>query len=221
VRQDSIEFIARAINSLTLGRPVRVAVDGRTASGKTTVADEIAAALVLHDRSVIRTSIDGFHRPKAERYARGRNSAEGYYLDARDLAAVRALLLDPLGPSGDLRYRTRSFDLEADAAIDDAHRLARADQVLIVDGTFLQRDELASAWDLVVFVDAPPEVAARRGQLRDAERLGGAVQAEALYRQRYQPAFEIYRKACSPLERADIVLDNTEFASATVRVNRT
>jgi uridine kinase len=28
---------------------------------------------------VIRTSIDGFHRPKAERYLRGRHSAEGYY----------------------------------------------------------------------------------------------------------------------------------------------
>jgi hypothetical protein len=61
------------------------------------------AAVQDKGRPVIRTSIDGFHRPKAERYARGRYSAEGYYYDARDLAAIKALLLAPLGPGGDRR----------------------------------------------------------------------------------------------------------------------
>src|ERR1700759_3654411 len=82
-------------------RPIRIAIDGRTASGKTTFADELAAKLMQRARLVIRTSIDGFHRPKAERYARGRYSAEGYYYDARDLSAVVAMLLAPLGPNGD------------------------------------------------------------------------------------------------------------------------
>src|SRR5215469_16372168 len=94
-----IDQLSDAIIRLTDSKPVRVAIDGRTASGKTTFADELAMSIKRHGRAVIRTSIDGFHRPKAERYARGRFSAEGYYFDARDLAAIRHLLLDPLGPN--------------------------------------------------------------------------------------------------------------------------
>src|SRR6185295_10072497 len=92
--------LACRIAGLSLGRPIRIAVDGRTASGKTTLSDELAGALRREGRDVIRTSIDGFHRAKAERYARGRHSAEGYYYDARDLSAIMALLLVPLGPGG-------------------------------------------------------------------------------------------------------------------------
>ena len=92
--------LAAKLSGISLGRPVRVAIDGRTASGKTTLADEIASLIRSKGYPVIRTSIDGFHRSKAERYARGRHSPEGYYYDARDLAAVRTLLLAPLGRKG-------------------------------------------------------------------------------------------------------------------------
>ena len=97
-RAEVLDELASLIADIRLPRPIRVAVDGRTASGKTTLADELAGVLNRKAREVIRTSIDGFHRPKAERYARGRHSAEGYYHDARDLDAVNALLLSPLGP---------------------------------------------------------------------------------------------------------------------------
>lgn len=79
-RSDVLDQVAQGIKGLRLGHPIRIAIDGRTASGKTTLADELAALLQGQGRSVIRTSIDGFHRPRAERYARGRHSAEGYYL---------------------------------------------------------------------------------------------------------------------------------------------
>ena len=71
-----LEELATKLSCVSLGRPVRVAIDGRTASGKTTLADEIASLIRGKGCPVIRTSIDGFHRPKAERYARGRHSAE-------------------------------------------------------------------------------------------------------------------------------------------------
>jgi uridine kinase len=113
---------------------VRVAIDGRTASGKTTIADELAHELNRIGRATIRTSIDGFHRPKRDRYARGRHSPEGYYFDARDLDAIRRLLLEPLGPGGTLTYRTASFDLETDLPIiAPTHRAGQRD-ILIVDG---------------------------------------------------------------------------------------
>src|SRR5262249_40321170 len=147
-RATVLDELAARLSRVSLGHPVRVAIDGRTASGKTTLADEIAALVRGKGRLVIRTSIDGFHRPKAERYARGRHSAEGYYYDARDLAAVRRLLLDPLGPQGNRLYRTQSFDLENDLPVEQEPQLAPADALLVVDGTFLQRPELGDGWDV-------------------------------------------------------------------------
>src|SRR5882757_9857660 len=112
-----------------LSGSVRVAIDGRTASGKTTFADELAVAIGKLHRETIRTSIDGFHRPKAERYARGRLSAEGYYHDARDLPAIMTFLLAPLGPGGNCLYRTASFDLDNDRPIEQQPKLAPANSI--------------------------------------------------------------------------------------------
>src|SRR5215212_1547927 len=141
-RERIIRDLAARIRRLSSPHPLRVAIDGRLASGKTMLADELAASLSRSGRSIIRTSIDGFHRPRAERYARGRNSAEGYYYDSRDLAAVTKLLLAPLGPGGDRGFRTQSFDLERERPVDQAASVAVANAILIVDGTFLQRPEL-------------------------------------------------------------------------------
>jgi uridine kinase len=201
--------LAQLIGRLS-GR-VRVAVDGRTASGKTTFADTLAAEIGKTGREVARTSIDGFHRPKAARYARGRYSAEGYYFDARDLDAVRTLLLDPLGPDGDGRYRTASFDLEHDQPIEQVAIRAATDAILIVDGTFLQRPELSDGWDVAVFVDTSEERAEARGIARDAERLGGLEAAKKLYADRYRPAFDLYEVLCHPRTNADVIIDNNDF----------
>ena len=220
MRSQAIDAIVRAILDLRLSHPLRIAIDGRTSSGKTTLADEIATEARVHGRHVIRTSIDGFHRPRAERYARGRRSAEGYYYDARDLTAVKGLLLRPLGPQGDLLYRTGNFDLELDKPIDMPPYKAEATDVLIVDGTFLQRPELQCEWDLIIFVDVPEELARVRGVDRDAKRLGGHLEAEAIYRDRYQPAYAIYETHCDPKAAAHIVVENTEFECAKARIQR-
>jgi uridine kinase len=206
-----LDALAARIASVPLGRPVRVAIDGRTGSGKTTLADELAALLTARGRPVIRTSIDGFHRPKAERYARGRTSPEGYYYDARDLAAVVRLLLAPLGPDGDRRYRTASFDLENDCPIDQAPRVAAADAILIIDGTFLQRPELAGGFDVTIYVATADDIATARGISRDSERLGGVAAARELYAARYRPAVSLYERLCAPEARADAVFCNDDL----------
>jgi uridine kinase len=157
-REATLGELARLILALERSSPVRVAIDGRIASGKTTFANELGALVAQRNREVIRTSIDGFHRPRAERYARGRYSPEGYYFDARDhLGAIRGLLLDPLRPGGGRQYRTASFDLERDATIEQAPLTASPKSVLVVDG-----------WDVAVFLDTSEAVSERRGVRRDA-----------------------------------------------------
>jgi uridine kinase len=203
--------LAAKIGNNSLGRPMRIAIDGRTAAGKTTLSDELAALIGNRGRPVIRTSIDGFHRSKAQRYARGRYSAEGYYYDARDLPAVVNLLLIPLGPRGDGTYRTASFDLENDRPIEQESRQAPADAVLIVDGTFLQRPELRDHWDLTIFLKTSADTAEQRAVARDAVQSGGVDAVRKLYAERYRGAFDLYQCLCAPEEIADVVLSNDDF----------
>jgi uridine kinase len=211
MRNEILGIIAEAVIETKLARPTRVAIDGRTASGKTSLADELAETLRNLGRNVIRTSIDGFHRPKADRYRQGQNSPRGYYEDARDLPAIKRLLLDPLGPNGDSLYRTASFDLVRDTAIEQEPHLAGRSDIFIVDGTFLQRPALSDLWDFVVFVDVTPEIAVERGAKRDMGNLGGYEKAHRLHSERYQAAFEIYRSECNPENSANVVLSNADF----------
>jgi uridine kinase len=211
-RHDVIDAIADCLTACVVAHPLRVAVDGRTASGKTTLADEVAAVWRAQGRPVVRTSVDGFHRPRVERYQRGRHSPEGYLDDARDWSAIRRVLLDPLGPGGDRQYRTATFDLDRDVPVDQPATIAEPNAAVIVDGTFLQRSELADAWDFVVFVKVSEHVAVSRGASRDAAHLGGAAAAREIHERRYQPAFALYEARCHPEERADLVVWNDDLA---------
>jgi len=209
-RHDLLEALSLHLLSRRAGHPLRVAIDGPLASGKTTLADDLAETVGAH-APAIRAGLDGFHRPRVERYARGRRSALGYYEDARDYAAMRRALLDPLGPGGSRLYRTGLFDLKADQPAEAPLESAGADAVLIVEGTFLQRPEFDGAWDVVVFLDIDPELSLARGLSRDSAALGGPDAAAALYRERYLPAWAMYAAACRPGERADVVIDHRDF----------
>lgn len=216
LRTSTVAAVADRVLSLRLAHPVRVAVDGRTASGKTTFADELACAISGGGKSVIRASADGFHQPAAVRHRQGRLSPDGYYEDARDFNAIRKLLLEPLGPDGDRSYATQTFDVERDEPVEPEVHQAEEDAVLIVDGTFLQRPELRSAWDFVIFLDVSEDEAHRRGVYRDYVVLGRQAGASELYSRRYGPAFTRYELECNPADRADVVIDNSVCISATL-----
>ncbi|HYJ67792.1 MAG TPA: hypothetical protein VEX15_09025 [Nocardioidaceae bacterium] len=84
-RRALLERLADALAALPTTRPQRVAIDGVDGAGKTTLGDELAD-LMDGRRPIVRASVDGFHRPRAARYARGRASPEGFYLDSYDYA---------------------------------------------------------------------------------------------------------------------------------------
>jgi uridine kinase len=160
--------------------------------------------------------MDGFHHPAATRHRQGRRSAAGYYEDAYDLAALRSQVLDPLGPGGDRTYRTAVLDLARDEPVRSSPVTAPRDLVLVVDGSFLQRPEVVDGWDLVIFLRCPFAAAEERGVRRDADRLGGADGARALFRQRYHAAQHRYLAEVDPEARADVVLDHTDPAEPVI-----
>lgn len=150
--------LAALVEATAPGRRALVAVDGVDASGKTTLADALAAA--IRGRPVSRACVDDFLR--ADRYRRGRTSAEGCYRDSHDHDALGRHLL--------------------------AFRAGPGDAVLLVDGVFLQRPELDVGWDLRVHLQVPAEEVLRRARVRDGADVGPLYLARYLPAQRLYEA---------------------------------
>jgi len=212
-----ISEIAGVVCRDDLGHPLRVGVDGVTASGKSTLAGELAQAVAGCGRPVVRLTMDGFHHHREHRYRRGRMSAKGYYEDAYNFAALAQYVLVPLGPGGHRRYRTRVIDLASDERIKEPALEAPIDAVLILDGSFLQRPELAGLWDHLIFVNTSLAVARSRGARRDADRLGGQAAAGRAFDARYHAASQIYLDTVRPAENATLIIDNDDLARPRLR----
>jgi uridine kinase len=208
-REEMLSRLAEAVRSVTVAHPTRVAVDGPPAAGKTTLADELAVVLRAQGRPVIRATIEGFLFPRAQRYRRGEYSAEGCYLDNHDYDALNGVLLDPLGPGGDRRFRHAVYDRTTDTALSPPVTTADADAVLVFDGVFLLRPELIDRWDLRIFVSTAFEQTVDRAVIREHGAMS-AVDVERRWRERYIPSQQFYFATVRPTDHADIVVHNDD-----------
>lgn len=202
--------LADVIVSLQRSHPLRVAIDGIDASGKTTLADQLAPMIEQRGRPAIRASIDGFHRPRSQRYQQGPDSPAGYYEDSFEYAALQSRLLYPLGPRGSRRYRRAVFDVRNDIPLAAEEEEAPPDAVLLFDGVFLLRPELYALWDYRIFVRVDFEVALQRAMIRDRELFGSSEAVRERYLQRYIPGQQLYFQAVNPQKLADVVVENND-----------
>ncbi|ONI79316.1 hypothetical protein ALI144C_26200 [Actinosynnema sp. ALI-1.44] len=70
--------------------------------------------------------------------------------------AARALLLDPLSPGGDGRYRRSAYEFRTSTAAIAPVEQAPPNAVLLVDGVFLLRPQPRSYWDLSSWTTRTP-----------------------------------------------------------------
>lgn len=193
-------------------RPVLVAVDGPDGGGKTEFARALVAQLDTRGVPVEHSSVDCFHHPRAHRHALGR-TPEAIWTRHFDYRAMRRELLDPWRRGPGAAYTPVWHDVERDEFVEPAECVVPERGVLVVDGVFLQRPELAALWDLTIYLDVPPEVTVARMARRDGtpDDLGHPDQ------QRYLRAQERYRATCDPIELADVVVDNSDWTAPVVR----
>ena len=206
--------VDRMLDAVPAGRRALVAVDGIGASGKTTFTAQLAAQ--VPDRPVVVLHSDDFFHPSTVRHARGRLSPEGFWLDAYDYTSLVTLALEPLRPDGDGWYRPASFDGAHDRTSPAPALRAPDDALVLVEGTFLHRDELRAFWDWSVYLHVPFDVAARRMAARDgvdADRVRGPLA-------RYEGAQRLYFAAATPWCRASLVVDTTSDVSGPPRRSR-
>ncbi|WP_328414608.1 uridylate kinase [Micromonospora sp. NBC_00389] len=205
-RDEMLGRLAEAVGAVTVAHPMRVAIDGPPAAGKTTLADELAVALREQGRDVIRATIDDFLFPRAQRYPRGEYSAEGCYFDTHNYDALNRV---PLGPSGDRRFQHAVYDRTADTALSPPVTTAPADAVLIFDGVFLMRPELIDRWDLRIFVSTALDKTVDRAVIRERRVLTRA-DVERRWRWRYIPSQQFYFATVRPTDHANIIVHNDE-----------
>ena len=206
-----IASVADIVSALGPGA-LRVAVDGLTGAGKTSFGHELAAALRAAGRATMRASIDDFKYPWAHAGEHGydRVSGEGYYRNAYDFGSAWDLLLGPAGPSGTGEVVLCGIDPLTGADHRDKKVSAPPGAILIVNSVFAFRPEYNDCWEYRIWLDVDPEIALRRGIVRDSAA-EGAEEAARLHRDRYHAAEMIYLAEVNPRSLADVINDNRDF----------
>jgi uridine kinase len=207
-----IEELADDISSyLRADRPLLVGIDGIDGAGKSTLGDKLAAVLRSRGIPVVRSTIDSFHRPRAERWRRGRWSPEGFYRDSHDLVAFRRLLLDPVLAGAAIAV-TAAFDEPSDTPVAPDPVPLEPESVVLVDGIFLHRPQLADLWDRTIFVDGWDRVMAERVTMATAGCPPGGGEALVhllgwwVVLSRYVQGQRLYLDECDPKSKADVVV---------------
>ena len=85
--------------------------------------------------------------------------------------------------------------------------------VLVVDGVFLQREQLRELWTVAIYLKASPAECLERARRRDHAVRGSVAEVERRYRGRYLPGQVLYREDATPETAADVLIDNEDPAS--------
>ena len=201
LKRDTLDSLAdEFLHNYAKGRTL-LAIDGIDGAGKRPFADDLAERLGRGGHAVFRASIDRFHRPRAERYVRGEDSAEGYYRDSFDYDLFRRVLIEPFKLGGSTGFVTAAFDVERDRPVEMDWKTGPQDATLIVDGAFLNRPELRGLWNWSIWLDASDEQAAAR-----LFELDGAAGQSS----RYAGGQKLYLAEANPRLRASAIVDNTD-----------
>jgi uridine kinase len=183
--------------------PFTVAIDGRSGSGKSTVAGQVARGL----HAALVSTDDFFAAGITDEGWNGR-SAEQRAADAVDWRRLRAEALEPL--RGERSALWHAFDFAAGRRPDGTYGLRAeptkvpANQIIILDGAYSSRPELADLLDYTVLVEtAEPTRQARLAARENADFL-------TAWYLRWEGAEEHYFTQVRPTAAFHLVVNNKD-----------
>ncbi|MBD5140837.1 MAG: uridine kinase [Ruminococcus sp.] len=183
-----MEDLVKIINSLPKSKPLIIGIDGRCASGKTT----IAARLQTETGCAVFHMDDFFLRP--EQRTEKRLQAPGENVDHERFLEEVMLPLK----RGEDPVVYRPYDCRIQALREEVS--AETAAVNIVEGSYCMHPSLWEFYDLRVFLTVDPEE-----QMRRIIRRNGEENAE-MFRDRWIPLEEKYFSAFDIASRCDICM---------------
>lgn len=169
-----------------LGRPRVIAIDGRSASGKSTFAAELAAE--LPGVAIVHTDDVAWHHSFFE--------WSKVLIDG---------VLDPVWSGRTVRFRPPVWD---ERGRDGAIEVPAETRTLIVEGVGAAREDLMPYIDVVIWIQSDASIARARGIARD----GGDAAASAFWDQWMSAEIPFLARE-RPWDRADLVVTGTPPAS--------
>jgi len=166
-----------------------VAIDGHSAAGKSTLADQIQA--LPSPPSLVR--MDDFYRPMAAA-ARAALDAAGGYAHYYDWQRLEQQVLQPLRVGQPGRYQKYNWVLNR---LDQDWHEVQPQGVVIVEGCYSMRPELRRYFAVLLLVESSSEKRWQRQLLRgDSEE----------WLKRWDAAERYYMETCHPEEYADLIV---------------
>lgn len=211
------EKIENTINKTkSKDRAFVVGVNGIDTSGKTEFAKGLKNYLLAQNRKVQVINLDDFHNPKAVRYS-GSDQADNYYTRSFNIGTILDKLLIP-ARKGKVAVEFTALNL-----LTDKYELQRnydfdQDTIIIFEGVFIFRKELAPYLDYKIFIDIPFEECKSRAMVRDVPTLG--IEVMEKYDSKYIPAQKRYLAEFPPEEIADMVVDNSNWECPIIKKAR-
>lgn len=184
----NVSAVLGLITDMQPREPYMLSIDGRCASGKTTLANELSQSLscnVVH--------MDDFYLPFALRTAERMAKPGGNI----DFERLRNEIILPLKSGSDAVYRP--YACHEDRFLPTVRLSAAAS--IIIEGSYSCHPCLADMLGIKVFMDIAPDKQLSRIALRDPNHV------EA-FRTVWIPREEFYFTQCAVRERCDIVLMN-------------
>lgn len=192
--QYTISSLIIEIHEISKKRSLYIlAIDGRGGSGKSTLASRIQAefpgSVVVH--------MDDFYLPSSDRVQLPPSQKQ---IGADyDWERVGTQILKPLTKRGEGRYQR--YDWETDTMAE--WHVVPAAGLVIIEGTYSIRKELAKYHDFTIWVECPRDQRLKRGLERDGE------DARQMWEDNWMVYEELYVGAQRPQERANLVVDGT------------
>jgi uridine kinase len=178
-------------------RTVLVAIDGPGGAGKSTFSVALATALKNSGVPTAVVQIDDFFLPSDCR-SHGSPSEKSIGADF-DWQRMRDQVLIPLSCGEGARYQRYDWDHDH---LTEFHDVA-VGQVVVVEGIYCTRQELASFYQLRVWVTCPSNIRLCRGLERDGE------DARTRWESDWMPSEDRYMASHDPCRRAHIIVDGS------------
>ncbi|WP_432360099.1 AAA family ATPase [Sporosarcina sp. UB5] len=185
---------------MSISKARLIGIDGLGGSGKTTLARILEGQL----ENVVLFHIDDFIHPRKIRYDESFPEWEAYYHKQWRYDYLINTILQPLANGLSIDKSIEFYNKEEDLYIREQITIP-VDTKVIIEGVFLQREELRKYLDFVIYIDVDKDTRLKRVLERDTY-IGTEEEIIAKYEQRYFPAEEMYVKEYNPTRLADQVI---------------